>query len=387
MMTEESRITAMAPVVAAEVFEIEAAFVTPYKLSSGTWSHTRAVLLKLTDADGVVGWGEANPARPFSAESPADAARALQEVLLPAVLAAKSPEPRGMDAALDALLPGHLFAKGAVNMALFDLLGKRLRVPVATLLGGALHATLPVMWPLGNAGAEEDIRVIDQRAAQGFASFMLKMGAAPVADEVRRVAALEARYGDRIALIADANEGWSREQASEFLEGVRGARLVFIEQPLQKDDLEGMAALVSAGSVAISADESVAGLAQAARIAALGAANVFSVKSSKNGGLLRAQRIAAVAEAFGIRCYINSMAEFGITQAASLQLAATLGNLVDFGHAFMSTLRLADDPTDFSSFVREGRVRLPRGAGLGVQVDESHVRRMAVESFRLGAQR
>jgi muconate cycloisomerase len=147
-----------------------------------------------------------------------------------------------------------------------------------------------------------------------------------------------------------------------------------------------MALLAGASTLPISADESVTGLAEAARLASLAAANIFSIKSSKNGGPLRAQRIVAVAEAFGIRCYMNSMLEFGVTQAASLQHAVTVRNLVDVGQAFMSTLRLAEDPTDFSSFVRDGVVHLPTGAGLGVQIDEPHVRRMAVADFHLDAQ-
>lgn len=386
-MTETLNTAVMAPVIKAEVFEIEAAFVTPYKLSTGTMFTTRAVMLKLTDADGVVGWGEANPNEAFSGESSGDALRALKEVLLPAVLTATVPEPGCIDAVLDALLAKQLGAKGAVSMALLDVLGKRLRVPIATLLGGKLRTSLPVLWPLSNGTAEDDIRVIDVKAAQGFSSFMLKMGSSPVRDEVERVATLEARYGSRVAFIADANQGWSREEASQFLAGVNGSKLAFVEQPLEKEDIEGMASLASGTALPISADESVAGLTEAAQMARLGAASVFSIKSSKNGGPLRAQRIAAVAEAFGIRCYMNSMLEFGVTQAASLQHAVTIKNLVDFGHAYMSTLRLAEDPTDFSSFVRDGVVHLPRSAGLGVQVDESHVRRLAVNSFVLGVQR
>ena len=378
----------MSPVVAAEIFEVEAAFATPYKLSKnyGTLATTRAVMLKLTDADGVVGWGEANPMQPFTVESPAEAAATLRSTLLPALLRDANPEPGRSDALLDALLPDHLCAKGAVSMALLDLMGKRLGVSVATLLGGALRDSLPVLWPLGSGTAEDDIRVIDERSAQGFATFMLKMGSAPVAEEVRRVAELEARYGARIKLIADANQGWSRVEAADFLAGVSGSRLAFVEQPVAKHDLEGMALLAANTRLPISADEALTGLAEAGRIASLNAARVFSIKSSKNGGPLRAQRIAAVAQAFGIGCYMNSMLEFGITQAASLQHAAVIPNLVDAGHAFMSTLRLAEDPTDFSALVRNGVAHLPRGPGLGVQVDEAHVRRMAISSLRLGGQ-
>jgi muconate cycloisomerase len=377
----------MAPIVAAEVFEIEAEYVVPYKLSTGTLTSERAVLLKLTDDDGIEGWGEANPDPAFTGESSGDEIIALKDTLLPTVLTCDAPEPGGIDAMLDSVLPKHLYAKGAVSMALLDLLGKRLRVPVATFLGGALRESLPVLWPLGNGSADDDIPVIEERAAQGFFSFMLKMGSAPVREEIRRVATLEARYGDRITLIADANQGWTRGEAHEFLAGVSGSRLAFVEQPVKKDDLEGMASLVRESTLAISADEAVTELSDAAQIARRGAAGVFSIKSSKNGGPLRAQRIAAVAEAFGIGCYMNSMGDFGITQAASLQHAATVRDLVNVGHAFMSTLRLAEDPTDFSSFVRDGVVSLPPRAGLGVQVDDAHVRRMTVASFSLDSRR
>jgi muconate cycloisomerase len=384
--TYRSGMTAMAPVITAEVFEVEAALVTPYKLTEGTLATTRAVLIKLTDADGLQGWGEANPSKAFTGESTGDAMHALKETLLPPVLSSKAPEPGRVDALLDTLIPRQLCAKGAVSMALLDLFGKRLGLPVATLLGGAIRQSVPVLWPLNNGTPEEDIEVIDRRAAQGFSSFMLKMGTSPIPDEIQRVATLEARYGIRLKFIADANQGWTRDQAREFLAGVNGSRLAFVEQPLVKDDLEGMALLAKASALPISADESVVGLPEAAQIASLKAASIFSVKSSKNGGPLRSQRIAAVAEAFGIRCYMNSMIEFGITQAASLQHAVTITNLVDAGHAFMSTLRLAQDPTNFSSFVKDGVVYLPNRPGLGVDVNEDHVRRLTVESFQLGSQ-
>ncbi|MEX3693723.1 enolase C-terminal domain-like protein [Paraburkholderia sp. BR14263] len=373
----------MARVVATDVFVIEATLVTPYKLSEGTLVSTSAVLCKLTDADGVEGWGEANPYDAFTGGTANDAARVLKETLLPAVMTSSVLTPGGIDEEIDTRLAGHLSAKGAVTMALLDILGKRLRVPVATQLGGALRKSLPVLWPLSNGAPDEDIRVIDERIEQGFSSFMLKMGTSPIRSEIQRVVELEARYGSAITLIADANEGWNPEEAREFLRGVSGSRLAFVEQPLEKSDMEGAAALARESRLPISADEAVAGLSHAAQIASTGAASVFSVKSSKNGGPLRAQRIAALAQAFGIRCYMNSMIEFGVTQAASLQHAVTIGNLVDVGHAFMSTLRLAEDPTDFCSFVHNGVVHLPDRARLGVEIDESHVRRMAVSSFHL----
>lgn len=374
---------AMARITAADVYEIETPFVTPYKMAEGTLTIARAVLVKLTDADGVVGWGEANPSVSFTGESSADVMRLLRDVLLPAAMALPSAGPGRVDRMLDRLLGTNLYAKGAISTALLDILGKRLGVPVSTLLGGASHDSLPVLWPLNNGTADEDVGVIEERAAQGYKSFMMKMGTSPIRSEIERVATIEARYGGQFKFVADANQGWSRDQAREFLNGVRGSSLVYVEQPLAGDDLDGMAALARETALPLSVDESLIGLSVAGEIARLGAAKIFSIKSSKNGGPLRAQRIAAVAEAFGIECYMNSMIEFGITQAASLHHAVTVEHLVDIGHAFMSTLRLVDDPTDFRSFVRNGTVHAISRPGLGLEVDEDHVRRLAVASYTL----
>ncbi len=133
-MIERLGSAAMAPISSAEVYEIEAGYVNPCEFSHGTVARARAVVIKLTDSDGVFGWGEANPLQPFTAESPADTMRVLIDTLLPTVLESYSPEPGRIDARLDALLPGHLCAKGAIAMALLDLLGNRLGVSVATLL-------------------------------------------------------------------------------------------------------------------------------------------------------------------------------------------------------------------------------------------------------------
>ena len=386
-MTNATVARATAPIVAASLYEVETRFATPYRLSRayGTLSTTRAVFVKLVDRDGVEGWGEANPMHPFTDESVEQTLEQLRATILPAVFCASAPEPGPVDSMLDRILPGYLCAKGAVTMALLDILGKRLGVPAALLLGGALRRSLPVLWPLGSGSADDDAAVIDERAPQGYKTFMLKMGAAPVGDEIRRIEALEARYGANIGLIADANQGWTAGEAREFLEAAAGSRLLFVEQPVAKEDIDTLAALARDSALPLSADESLTGLAGAAEIARKRAASIFSIKSSKNGGPLRAQKISSLAQAHGIRCYMNSMLEFGVTQAASLAHAVTIEPLFDAGHAFMSTLRLAEDPTDFSDWVSEGTVTLPRRAGLGVRVNEAHVRRLARSSAVVGA--
>lgn len=374
----------MAPIASAEITLVEVN-MNGYKLSYGTIDKSRVVLLKLIDTEGTIGWGEADPMQPFTLESASDVVDVLRDELLPAVLRESTPEPERIDSVLDALRDGHYLAKGAISMALLDIKGKKLDIPVAKLLGKIIHRSLPVLWPLSNGSAEADIAIIDTKIVEGYNSFMLKMGLVPVHEEITRVSILKRRYGESIKLIADANQGWSLEEAQRFLDGTKGMRLAFIEQPVVKADIQAMSELTKTGSILISADESLTGLAEAEEIARREAANIFSIKSSKNGGPLRAKAIVEMAQEYGISCYMNSMLELGITQAASLQLAVTVPNLVDAGHAYMSTVRLTGDPTNFSSYIHDGMVDLPEKPGLGVEIDEGKIRQIAISSCRVQA--
>lgn len=364
-----------------DIYLVEYGLTKGYVLSYGVINSMRSVLLKITDEDGTVGWGEANPQPPFTVESAEDVIQVWREEFLPTLLAEQVPEPEYIDKLLDARRDDHLIAKGAITMALLDIKGKRLGVPAATFLGTPIHSSLPLLWGLSDQTAEEDIQIIDAKVAEGYTSFMLKMGQLPIKEEIARVKKLEQHYGDRVKLVADANTGWTAKEAKEFIDGVQRSTLVFIEQPIDKYDIDGMASLAKESSIPLSVDEALTGIDQAHAIVDKEAAKVFSIKSSKNGGPLRAKAISDLAQKSDVKIFMNSMLELGITQAASLQHGITLPNLLDMGHAYMSTRRVHGDPTNFASFVKDGIVRMPTAPGLGIEVDEEKVRAMTVKSF------
>ncbi len=159
--------------------------------------------------------------------------------------------------------------------------------------------------------------------------------------------------------------------------------LILIEQPVAADDYEGLQQIRSVSRCPISVDESIQKAGDTDAILNADAADIFSIKISKKGGLANSQTIAAKVSNAGKQVLMNSMIELGITQAASLHLGCTLDNLVDCGHAYMSTLRMADDITDFSDWINHGMARLPDVPGLGVNVSAEKIRQYQIGEFHV----
>jgi len=372
-------------ITAIDLWHIKSPLVRPYPLSKiyGTLTHAEAVFLRITTSDGREGWGEADPLPPFTEEWPGGAMLFLSDLAAPRLIGRDASEIAAIASELDALAPGNPTAKGAIDMALHDLVGKAAGVPVHVLLGGRLRDQIPVLWPLGSGTLQDSLEVVTEKIAEGYRSFMIKTGSHDVALDAERTLALIERFHPDVRFIADANQGWSESEALRFVDLIGAAPLFLLEQPVSKDNPDGLKRVRQASRVPVSADESVFSLIQAARLATEQAVDVFSIKPSKNGGLAQSRKIASLAEGHGLGILMNSMIEFGVTQAASLQLGLTLPNLLDCGHAYMSTLRIAEDPTDFSDHVAGGIARAPDAPGLGVTVGLAQLEKLAVAHRRI----
>jgi len=373
-MTGDLKITSV------EFWPIQIPLARPYHLSAvlGTLTHSRAVIVRLTLENGVTGWGECDPHAEFDGYTLEKACQAIAERT--AGMVGQSVED-WVEHALGCAYHGTPAA--AIDVACHDALGKARGVPVWQLLGERLHDSVDVLWPTSSGTAEEDLDIIGERHPQGFRTYMLKMGSRPIEEEIIRTRKVFEAIPEGVEIMVDANQGWSREEALAYVKGCDAMPVVLVEQPLRAEDLDGLTALRSETGLPISVDEALLTPANADEIIALEAADVFSIKISKHGGMANSVQIANSVHQAGKRVLMNSMIELGITQAASLHLAVTLPHLMPCGHAYMSTLRMADDITDFSDWVREGRATAPDRSGLGIgvsldkikqyQVGEAHV--------------
>lgn len=368
-----------------ELFHISIPFVKPYALSKiyGTPTQAQAVIFKIHTDGGIIGLGEADPSTPFTHETPASVMVVTRDVIAPHLIGQDPTLIPMLESILDKAVLGNLTARGAVSMALYDIAGKVNNIPVHTLLGGCYHSRLPILGAIGSGTSEEDADAIEEWIDQGCNTIMIKMGALPIIDEIKRMSFVKNRFGNKIIIIADVNQGWDVTETLAFFKGTGNSHPDMLEQPIDRHNLDGLKQIRDKAPCLLSVDESLDSIHDATRIIRKRAADVFSIKISKNGGLCKSKKIAQLAEAFGIKCLMNSMLEFGISQAASLHLGCTLTNLLDMGHAYHSVIRMSDDITDFGQNISHGKVTVPPGNGLGVTLDEDKLKKYTKEYLKI----
>jgi muconate cycloisomerase len=352
--------------------------VKPVKMASETVTHARNLLVRIEAQDGTVGWGEAASAPTMTGDTIAGLVAAVREYLGPVLIDADAWLRPALLKRMRTVLYGNTGAHSAVEMALLDLAARSAGVSVIDLIGGgAVRQAVAPMWLIGNATLEQDVAEAEARRAAGIRFFKLKVGVKPLAAEIAAAQAVREALGPDMPLCADANCGFSHEAAQRFLSLTADAGLLFLEQPFEPDDMNGLAALTGATPVAIGADEGIHSLHDIEAHAAAGARGV-SLKLIKLGGFSGALAAAALCRRLGLAMNIASkMAESSLASAATVHLACAVDN-VDWGVS-LTHFYLAEDIVRRPLVMEKGVVALPLGPGLGVEVEEAAVARLRAD--------
>ncbi len=354
--------------------------VRQHKLSQTSVTAQSYVIVRLRLANGVVGVGEAATlGGPRWAEESVEAIKAnIDAYLAPALIGKRADQFEAAGMAMDAAAKRNNAAKGAIESALFDAVGKSLGLPVSALLGGAVRTSIPVLWTLASGDPAQEIEEAERKLeARLHRTFKVKIGAqAPEAD-MARMRRLAVALGDRAKLIVDANQAWDETVAARCLPQLADMGVALVEQPVPAWNLAAMARLrARPGTPPLLADENVFDAHDMLAVAAAGAADAVSLKIVKHAGLLGVRKVAAVAEAAGIGLYGGCLLESSVGAAAHLQVFATLRELAwgceHFGPQIL-TADLVTEPLRFADF----QVHLPTGPGLGITLNEAALRRFA----------
>ncbi len=348
------------------------AFRLPFRgefaTAHATFSHREGVIVQLTTDVGIIGLGEASPL-------PRDGERVLPEVLAMLVSAKTTLLGKRVDEIETSLRwPGWDCSVTAavccaLDTAVCDALAQAAGIPVAEFLAPHANRSVVVNATIGASSTTAACKAALQAQAAGFACVKLKVGMTrDIDEEYERVATVRAALGPQIKLRLDANGAWSVEQAIRTIQALTVYGLEFVEQPVRPGDLESMRRVREAVNTPIAADEDITDLDAARRVLRLGAAQILILKPMVIGGLRPTRRIIELAQAAGAAVVVTTTLDAGIGAAATLHLAATLPQGSPACGLATGDL-LASDLLSRPLTVNNGRMQLPAGPGLGVELD------------------
>jgi len=369
-----------ATISAIEAILVDLPTIRAHQLAMTTMQQQTLVIVRLRCSDGVEGMGEATTigGLSYGEESPESIKLTIDTYLAPALVGQDASNVHGAMARLNKVARGNRFAKSALESAMLDAQGKRLGVPLATLLGGAVRDTLPVLWTLASGDTGRDIEeaegLLEQRRHN---TFKLKIGRRSVRDDVAHVSAIKRALGDRARVTVDVNQAWNEAEAAVGIAALEAAGIDLIEQPTPREHRAALARLAARFVVPIMADEAVTGPEDAMELARLGAADVFALKIAKSGGIFGMLRTAAVGDAAGIALYGGTMLEGAVGTIAAAHGFCTLPQLA-WGTELFGPLLVKDDIVTERPVFKDFALHLPQGPGLGLAIDEdklAHYRR------------
>jgi len=352
-----------------EIFEISVPLKNKYTLSKviGSKSSTECVVLKIETDEGIYGIGEADPHVPFTEESVESVTSCILKYLAPLIIGHDPEEIEDINSLMNQGVKLNLMAKGAIDMACYDILGKKKGLPIYEILGGKMRDFIPLAWSVSNSPPEQTLEDAQKAYDEGFKTLMIKTGHFVPQIDIERIRLVRHAYPN-MKIIVDVNQGWNVETCIEVGRKIAPLDIYFLEQPIPYWDIDDLAKIKRSIPIPISVDESLLTIHDAFRIIREDAADIFSIKVSKNGGISRAQKLIEIAAENGIKCWMNSMLEEGITQAASLHIGLIAPNLLDGGHAYFSPLRLAADISTYSSNIQDSKAYPSTNPGLGVDL-------------------
>jgi o-succinylbenzoate synthase len=353
-----------------ELREIRLPLREPFRISSGAVTERRILLLRLTAADGAEAWSEcvAGEEPNYSPETVDTAWLAIRAWLAPRLLNREIAGGRAADAILAQGVRGHRMARAALEMGVWELEARQAGIPLARLLGGTrTHIDVGI-----SLGIQATPAALLERAraalAAGYRKIKLKI---QPGSDIEYVAAVRDALGPDAALMVDANNAYAPSDAA-LLVRLDAFGLTMIEQPLDHEDLLRHAELQRMLRTPLCLDESITSADRAEDMIRLAAGRIINIKPGRVGGFTQSIAIHDLCARAGIPVWCGGMLESGIGRGYNVALAS-LPNFSLPGDVSPSARYWARDIVRPEWTMESGRVRVPDGPGIGVEVDAGFI--------------
>jgi len=338
----------------------------PYVYSGGTLGALRTCLVKITTDTGLVGWGEVCPLGPTYQPAHALGALAALQELAPHLIGV-GVLPRVVSQAMDAALDGHNYAKAAIDIAIYDVLGKAANLPVHALIGGALRARIPSYYAISLLGPEDTARIVQEKQREGYRALQIKIGSGDVRKDA---AVLRAAWGvldAGVTLAADANRSMTTTDVLHLSRMINDIP-VALEQPCRT--LEETNSLKGRVFHPIYLDEVTVDVATVMTAFGTGICDGLGMKLTRVGGLSPMMAVRDMAASWRAPVSVDDSWGGDIIAAACVHMGATVSPEI-FRGTWLAAPYIDHHYDQKNGIeIRDGWIDVPIGAGLGVTPDE-----------------
>lgn len=362
----------MAAIVRIEVGRLDYGLVGDFKFFRG--GVRPSVLVRITDDAGAQGWGQAVPVETWTYETVESVETTLVHYLAPAIVGADATDLEDIHARMErAIRPsfsvGQPLSKAAVDLACYDLWGKRSGRSVADLLGGARSTAVQLSWTVQSPTLEGAAAQLAQGKALGYTSYNVKLGPPQTPDYDRALIRAVREFAPDGFHWADANTTYDLETARAIAPRLAAAGFKALESPLPPHRIRDYQALRRQGAVPILMDEGIVAPGETAEFIALGMMDGIAMKVARCGGLWNASRIVTLLDAAGLATFASGLTDPDWSLAASIHLFAWAG--LARPAALNGPQYIADRGTRDAGFrAVADTIRVPTLPGLGVAADE-----------------
>ena len=335
----------------------------PFVVAIGVIEYGETMIVKVTTDNGIVGYGEASPFSPVTGET-LDSVSIFLGLFKNALLGQNPFELEKIHKIMNRLTVGNSSAKAGIDIALYDIIGKKLGMPLYQVLGGYRNSFVTDV-TVGIDKPEEMAQTALNYVKSGFHIIKVKAGISPEED-LTAIRLIREAVGPDVTLRVDANQGWDVSTAVRMLMDFEAYDVEAVEQPVVYWDIDGLAYIRRQSKIPIMADESLHTPQDAMKLAKAEAVDIFNIKLMKSSGIYPALGINAIGESAGIPCMLGCMLETKLGITASASLVAAQKNITK---ADLDSFRHFDDSAVHGGFTLEnGVLTLLDKPGLGIEL-------------------
>ena len=364
-------------VTSVEAIPVSIPFVVPFAVWRGDIATADRVIVRVSTDEGITGYGESAVFPFYSEENHLESLVTIKEDFAPMITGADPFELERLAKLMDVVI-GHHCTKAAIETALWDIIGKKLSIPVYSLIGGRYYDKLPVVGLLTLGKPEHLTEESRHYKNMGYKTIKIK-GGLGIETDVKNFIATREAIGPNVKLRIDVEENYTPKAAIKMIRAIEPYEPELVSQPVSRFDIDGMSLVRKSVSTTILADECIFGPEDAMTVVKREAADMINIKVMKNGGIMNAKKIAHIAEMAGLPCVVGSMIEMGPGTYASVQFMTATRVAGSYACELVGPRKMKDDVTKEPVKFEDGYLIPPKRPGLGFEIDEARL-----QKFRTG---